>query len=580
MTARRVTRLGNAALLLLVTLGVGILLAPTAVASGPSVRGLTSASHPDQTIWYSNGAPVVTWGASAWTLRLTSNTREDYMPQVSGDRVVWTRYYGSGNDSEIFTWTPAGGVVRLTDNSSVDWAPRVSGNRIVWQQGLGSASEIYTWKPFNPLLMTGGLERLTHNGIADQGPEVSGSRIVWQRGDGGGSEIYTWTPPNLLLMTGGVEPLTENTTADGAPSVSDGRVAWQHDDGNDDEILTWTKAEGVEPCSDNATDDTYARVSGDRVVWRYDDGEETQVCTWTPSDGRTQITDSTSFHDDIDVSGDRVVWTDSPWGDVGIGPSGVGTWTPGGFENLFEGVPEGAEQHYSPAVSGDRVVWFCSQGDGQRIIYSWTPAGAKRLSSSAVFAYLPEVSGDRVVWEGNVGSDISSRAEIYTWTRHAWGFSYALDHNPSTVPDTSSEGAATTKGYSLADGTWYFHVRAGASANAWGATKTYRINIDTHRPRTKAPYAASVARGSTATLYYRVNDPLPNGGKARVTIRIKDLAGVTVQTLHLGLRPVNRLLSCSFLCTLPRATYEYFVYARDLAANQQSVLGHNQVTVH
>jgi hypothetical protein len=63
------------------------------------------------------------------------------------------------------------------------------------------------------------------------------------------------------------------------------------------------------------------------------------------------------------------------------------------------------------------------------------------------------------------------------------GYSYLLDQVSTTVPDTTSEGTGTSVGYTgLADGVWYFHVRAQNNANVWGATATYTIRVDSTAP--------------------------------------------------------------------------------------------------
>ena len=111
------------------------------------------------------------------------------------------------------------------------------------------------------------------------------------------------------------------------------------------------------------------------------------------------------------------------------------------------------------------------------------------------------------------------------------------------------------------------------------ADQTCKVGIDTQRPVTKAPYAASVLRYRYVTLRYRVNDPLPGSGKAKVTIKVRTLSGRTVKTLSLGLRRVNATLSYRFRCTLPRRTYRFVVYATDLAGNTQARKGVNRLVV-
>ena len=108
-------------------------------------------------------------------------------------------------------------------------------------------------------------------------------------------------------------------------------------------------------------------------------------------------------------------------------------------------------------------------------------------------------------------------------------------------------------------------------ARDWGgnaqATQTSTVKIDTRRPRTSAPYRASVVRGRFVTLKYKVVDAKPCGARATVTIRVKTLAGKTVKTLKLGKRTLNRLDSCRFRCRLRPRTYRFTVYARDAAGN-------------
>ncbi len=60
------------------------------------------------------------------------------------------------------------------------------------------------------------------------------------------------------------------------------------------------------------------------------------------------------------------------------------------------------------------------------------------------------------------------------------GFSYELDHNSNTIPDTSSDGSGNSTSYAgLAGGDWYFHVRAKDGSGKWGETGHYHICIDT-----------------------------------------------------------------------------------------------------
>jgi hypothetical protein len=310
------------------------------------------------------------------TSQLTEDAYYYGLPQVSGDRVVWS-------DGDVFTWTPAGGVVQISTTEYDDLYPRVSGDRVVWVGGDGGGDEVFTWTP------TGGVVKLTEIGgqAEDFAAQVSGDRVVWFN-----SGVWTWTP------TGGAVELRGNGAWN--PQVSGNRVVWQEDTGPDLEIFTWTSSGGVVRLTNNSTDEWDPQVSGDRVVWEGTSGSDVDVFTWTPTGGTVRLTDDTTFEDGgARVSGDRVVWVRLI--DELTGESEVFTWTPAGGTVQVAGpdmVTMGAE------VSGDRVVWASGTDAGEMDfeILTWTPFTGLTVLSSPDFyrESSPQISGGRVVWAG------------------------------------------------------------------------------------------------------------------------------------------------------------------------------------
>ncbi|MBX4191592.1 MAG: cohesin domain-containing protein [Candidatus Doudnabacteria bacterium] len=75
-----------------------------------------------------------------------------------------------------------------------------------------------------------------------------------------------------------------------------------------------------------------------------------------------------------------------------------------------------------------------------------------------------------------------------SWTRpnDAYGFSFELDQDANTIPDSTLDTTVTTtKTYDdLKEGTWYFHIKARPqnAGSGFGATTHYRIQIDTQKP--------------------------------------------------------------------------------------------------
>ena len=65
------------------------------------------------------------------------------------------------------------------------------------------------------------------------------------------------------------------------------------------------------------------------------------------------------------------------------------------------------------------------------------------------------------------------------------GYSYAWSANATAAPDSVVDTATTTYTQSLADGTWYFNIRAKDNAGNWSATQSFGpVKIDTTAPVT------------------------------------------------------------------------------------------------
>ena len=106
----------------------------------------------------------------------------------------------------------------------------------------------------------------------------------------------------------------------------------------------------------------------------------------------------------------------------------------------------------------------------------------------------------------------------------------------------------------------------------------FEIVADKVAPTTTAA-AASVVRGRTATLKYKVSDVEPTKGTAAVSIKIKNTRGKVVKTITAASVAVNAQLTAKFRCTLAKGAYKYFVYATDASGNAQSTVGSARLTV-
>lgn len=94
----------------------------------------------------------------------------------------------------------------------------------------------------------------------------------------------------------------------------------------------------------------------------------------------------------------------------------------------------------------------------------------------------------------------NNKNPVFTWDKEqgVTGFSYVLDNRPSTIPDNTIVATDTQKAYQdLADGLWYFHVKA-IKNGAWGTTGTFVVRIDTTPPADFKPQVEYVVAAVTA----------------------------------------------------------------------------------
>lgn len=80
------------------------------------------------------------------------------------------------------------------------------------------------------------------------------------------------------------------------------------------------------------------------------------------------------------------------------------------------------------------------------------------------------------------------------------GYSYVLDNNPLTIPDDIIDGNENYVNYNnIADGIWYFHLKAKRNG-FWGGVSHYAIKIDTTPPAQFPVKASPSTRTSQKTL--------------------------------------------------------------------------------
>ncbi|MFC1716933.1 CARDB domain-containing protein, partial [Candidatus Poribacteria bacterium] len=131
-------------------------------------------------------------------------------------------------------------------------------------------------------------------------------------------------------------------------------------------------------------------------------------------------------------------------------------------------------------VDADGAITESNEGNNERSeSFSATPPTDTTPPPAPVISSSSHAEN---VWSSN--DDLS-----FSWTEPSdtsgiSGYSYALTANPSAIPDVVSEGTSRSKSYfNIADGTWYFYVRARDGAGNWGPADHYGpVKIDDTPP--------------------------------------------------------------------------------------------------
>ena len=168
------------------------------------------------------------------------------------------------------------------------------------------------------------------------------------------------------------------------------------------------------------------------------------------------------------------------------------------------------------------------------------------------------------------------------WVDHAVEVRFASSDAGIGVDYTEYDldGGGWTRGGSVLVGDDGVHALSARSVDLLGhieATRTFTVRIDSVGPTTEVLANATVRRGRTATLRYRVNDAL--SPKAKVTIRIRKLSGRLVKSLPVVTRTTNAATSSRFTCGLAKGRYRFYIEAKDLAGNKQIEKGYGTLTV-
>ncbi|MDO8736359.1 MAG: hypothetical protein Q7K29_04675, partial [Thermoleophilia bacterium] len=426
-------------MLLLLFAGVLLLSVVSVAGAAPSLVGLTSPTHPDENIWYSGNDPVFTW------IRDLGHVGHSSTAGNPGGVAVLSHYAykadGASGLKIIDISNPASPVLTGsldTTGSATDIA--VSGNYAYIADGASGLKIIDISNPASPVL-TGSFDMIGY--VSATGIAVSGNNAYIAYG-ASGLQIIDISDPANPVLTGSLDTIgsaTDIAVTGNYAYIADGVSGLQiiNISNPASPVLTGSR-DTTGSATSIAVSGNYAYiadgVSGLQIINISDPASPLIASTFDTTDNANGV----AFRGSrvyLTYSQEQYGYRNNPYPPFG------------GF--VFLGILEGLAE-----------------------IDVSDPAAPRTVGSSYHEYGWQHVSG--VALDGNYTYVAGSELEVFDIGPAQ--YSCALDHSPSTSPDTIAESADNSTSYNnLPDGEYYFHVAAVEGASL-GPVSHRRVRID------------------------------------------------------------------------------------------------------
>ena len=493
-----------------------------------------SGANADRMGWVQQGSPTgyslygvaLVDSSTGWvvggagTILATSNGGTDWTPQTSG--TLDDLYTADFTDASHGWVVGQVGTILATSNGGSDWTSQTSGTGTDLM-GVSFADATHGWA-----VGTGGIILVTTNGGGTWTPQTSNTpEDLW-------AVTFVDATHGWAVGTGGTILATTNGGGTWSPQTS----------GTDNDLSCVSFADASHGCAAGGNGTTVTTADGG--------------ANWTP---HLNIAAGSFW-------GAACTAASKAWA---VGDSGAICATIDGGANWTSQISPTGQNLFAVAILPDESLG-CAVGANGTILAT-TSGGWKDDS-------LPPTttaSGSDTAWY-NHNVVVKLKADDHGGSGVA-DISYSIDGGgmlsytgPFTIPAPANHSNDLVHDISF----WSIDVDSNVEV-----PQIRLVNIDTRKPTPKALAAATARRGHTAKLRYKVSDVAPNGGTARVTIRIQNPARKVVKTLHLGAQKVGSVLIAQFKVPSgwKAGTYKFRVYATDTAGNRQAKIASKRLVV-
>ena len=218
--------------------------------------------------------------------------------------------------------------------------------------------------------------------------------------------------------------ITKDIENQGAPDISGDKIVWADDRNGHSDIYMFDLSTNRErQITNNTSNQTNPKISGDIIVWTDDRNETLDIYMYDLALNREyRVTTNGKDQYDPDIDGYKIVWTDKRndyggWRYRDYHGAKIPYWVDSNKDiysydiqqlSASEKLITNGENQFSPAISGNKIVWIENDGSltygtpsKPRTNYNDIVLNGMKITNDTWDQADPDISGNKIVWADN-----------------------------------------------------------------------------------------------------------------------------------------------------------------------------------
>ena len=317
-------------------------------------------------------------------IQITTNTSDQYFPNIYGDTIVWFDFRNEKWDLYTYNLSTSR-EKQIPINGIHPGAPVIYEDKVVWSdlKSFGENSNrhllpvIYMYN-----LSTSQKTQISGNSAA-LSPAIYGDRVVWMDSRNNAKIDYSdsdvkWNIYMYNLSTSRETQVSPGESSQMFPAIYEDRIVWMD--------------------SRNGGNGNYWNLSGNWDIYMHNISTSKEI----------RITADKALQDRPDIYRDNIIWIDSRNGNQEIFVYNLSTSKEVAISRLRWGYDH-------PSIYGNKIVWMdVYEGNWEVFMYNLLTSTKTQItnnSSNSQNAVSPEIYENKIVWE----NENSGNRDIYIY---------------------------------------------------------------------------------------------------------------------------------------------------------------------